>query len=255
MTVVGAPDQAFRALNILHERLGASLKGVYLHGSAVSEGLRPRSDIDLIVVVDAPILNRTRREMLHALSAVSAPPGDKRLRPLEVIAFLVRELHSPAYPAQAEFIFGEWLRDAFRAGRLPSGGADPEFTLILAQARLEARTLFGPSAADMLPSIPRTDVAQAVRDSLPTVLAAIPGDERNALLTLARMWRTMTDGSFVSKAAAAEWACPRLSHTAADELALAREEYLDGGTIDWSSRSAAVQGTALELVQKIRTAS
>ena len=200
MIVVDAPEQAHQALTLLRERLGVSLKAVYLHGSAVSQGLHAHSDIDLLVVVDAPIANETRRELLQDLSAVSAPPGDSRLRPLEVIAFLLREL--PAYPARAELVFGEWLREAFEAGRLPEGGADPEFTLMLAQARLEARPLFGPPAADLLPAITRQDIRRAIHDSLPILLAALAEDERNVLLTLARMWRTAKDGAFVSKAMA-----------------------------------------------------
>jgi len=250
--VVDAPEQAHQALTLLRERLGVSLKAVYLHGSAVSQGLHAHSDIDLLVVVNAPIANETLRELLQDLSAVSAPPGDSRLRPLEVIAFLLRELDLPAYPARAELVFGEWLREAFEAGCLPEGGADPEFTLMLAQARLEARPLFGPPAADLLPAITRQDIRRAIHDSLPILLAALAEDERNGLLTLARMWRTAKDGAFVSKARAAEWARLQLSRTASDALALAREEYLGARSVDWSNRSAEVQTAALELAQRIR---
>lgn len=55
---------------------------------------------------------------------------------------------------------------------------------------------------------------------------SVEGDERNVLLTLARMWTTLATGRFVSKDAAADWARPQLSEHAAGTLALAREAYL-----------------------------
>jgi len=250
--VADAPEQAHQALALLLERLGTSLKAVYLHGSAVSHGLHAYSDIDLLIVVDAPIADVTRLELLQDMNAVSAPPGDTHLRPLEVIAFRLEELDHPPYPARAELVFGEWLREAFDAGRLPEGGADPEFTLMLAQARLEAFPLFGPPAADLLPAIAQQDIRRAIHDILPILFATLAEDERNVLLTLARMWWTTKDGTFVSKARAADWARPQLSRTASDTLGLAREEYLGARRINWSNRSAAVQTTALELAQRIR---
>jgi hypothetical protein len=93
--------------------------------------------------------------------------------------------------------------DAFGAGEVPRPVSDPEFTLVLAQARQEARALVGPAAAELLPPIPDDHVRQAMRDVLPSLLANLTGDEGNVLLTLARMSRTATTGEFVTKDAAA----------------------------------------------------
>src|SRR5690606_22648419 len=136
------------------------------------------------------------------------------------------DLERMPYPARAEFVYGEWLRGALESGSVPQPEASPDFTLLLAQAREEAVPLVGPSIADLVPDLPSDAIRRAIGDLLPMLVESVEGDERNVLLTLARMWRTLTAGRFVSKDAAADWAGPQLSDQAAGILTLAREAYL-----------------------------
>jgi len=46
-----------------------------------------------------------------------------------------KRIASPKFPARAEFVYGEWLRDAFEAGEIPLPVRHPEITLVLAQAK------------------------------------------------------------------------------------------------------------------------
>ena len=46
--------QISNALTLLHHHLGDNLLAVHLFGSAVSGGLKPASDIDLLVTVRTP---------------------------------------------------------------------------------------------------------------------------------------------------------------------------------------------------------
>ncbi len=149
-------EQMQAATEAMRSSLQDALLTVYLHGSAVSSGLRPQSDIDLPAVIDRPMSEEQRRHLLSALLQVSArhpaPPGGPRC--IEVVVFLEAELAAPKFPARAEFIYGEWLRDAFEAGQLPMPVSDPENTLVLAQARQEAVLLFGPDTKELLPENP-----------------------------------------------------------------------------------------------------
>ena len=61
-------------------------------------------------------------------------------------------------------------------------------------------------------------------DLLPELIGRVDG-EHNALLTLARMWRTLTTNAFISKNAAA-WAGPQLSDQAAATLSIALGGFL-----------------------------
>src|SRR5690606_9050832 len=97
-----------------------------------------------------------------------------------------------------------------------------DLLLVLAQARQRALSLFGPAAAELLPAIAAADVRRAMRDALPALLADFSGDERNVLLTLARMWRTAVVGDFVGKEVAALWASERLEGPIAETLRAAR---------------------------------
>lgn len=247
------PEQAQAVLDILNGLFDESLLAVYLHGSAVSGGLQLQSDIDLLVVIDRPMAEALRKSLLAALLRFSgrhpARPGGPRC--IEVMVFQKCELAAPVFPARAEFVYGEWLRDAFEAGGIPMPVSDPEITLVLAQARQEARPLFGPVATELLPDIAAEDIRRAMRDALPALLAGLHGDERNVLLTLARMWRTATTGEFVTKDAAALWAEPRLPEPLAEVLAYAREAYLGKTKDEWENRQADARQTANHLHQRV----
>lgn len=222
------PAEASSALPLLKHRLGRSLSAVYLHGSAVAAGLRTRSDVDLLAVVEEVVPASIRADLSSDLLAVSGHYPFDRLgrRPLEVIIIRRTDLEGLPYPARAEFVYGEWLRTALESGAIPEAEANPEFTLLLAQAREEAVPLIGPDITDLVPVIPSAIIRKAIGDLLPELIRAVEGDERNVLLTLARMWNTATTGQFVSKDSAAEWAAAKLSDRAADILALARDAYL-----------------------------
>lgn len=247
------PAEASAALANVRRIFGKALVAVYLHGSAVAGGLRPQSDVDLIVVAGRPMSDAMRQNLLVELMRISgrhpAPTGGPRC--IELMVFEAAALSSLPYPAQAAFVYGEWLRAAFEAGAAAEPVSDPEFTLILAQARREARALFGPPAADILPAIPDDDVRRALRDALPALLGNLEGDERNVLLTLARMWRTATTGDFVSKDAAADWAIPRLPGAVADMLAVARDGYLGRRVDTWDGNGSAVRQTAEVLHRQV----
>lgn len=238
---------------VLRDLFGDALVAVYLHGSAVSGGLRPGSDIDLLAVLDRPVTEVEREGLLSALLRLSgrhpAPPGGPRC--IEVMVFLTMDLAAPDCPARAEFVYGEWLREAFEAGQRPMPVRDPENTLVLAQARREALPLIGPEAAVLLPEIPADEIRQAMRDALPTLLAGFEGDERNVLLMLARMWRTAATGAFVAKDVAAAWAAARMPVAEAETLAYARAAYLGGIEDDWQGRQAAARRTADYLHRRV----
>ncbi|MBB2971499.1 aminoglycoside adenylyltransferase family protein [Mesorhizobium sp. RMAD-H1] len=252
--IVPIPAEAEQALLILKQTFGHSLLAAYLHGSAVAGGLHPNSDVDVLAVIDQPTTHAARAQLTTELMKISGHPGrGDIMRPIELIVFHRDDLASPAYPARSEFVYGEWLREAFEAGEVPEPGSDPELTVLLAQARHEAKVLTGPHPAQLLPIIPKADLHRAMGDALPALLDTLEGDERNVLLTLARMWRTLTTGEFVSKDAAAEWAIPRLPAAAAKMVSYARDGYLGSMEIDWSAYRKETRRAARDLSKRVET--
>jgi predicted nucleotidyltransferase len=178
------PEEAAKALQVLQRCVGDKLLAVYLHGSAIAGGLRPDSDVDLLAVIDAPTTYAVRKRLVSGLMEVSGrhPADPNGRRPIEMIIFDRSELAVSACPARCEFLYGEWLREQFEADEVPKPHADPEFTLLLAQARRNARTLIGRDPATLLPVIPNSDVRRAIGQALPTLLGTVEGGERNVLL-------------------------------------------------------------------------
>ncbi|MDE3812341.1 DUF4111 domain-containing protein [Sinorhizobium meliloti] len=246
-------DQALATTETIRSILREALLAVYLHGSAVSGGLRPQSDIDLLAIVDCPVADEQRRDLLAALLRISGrhPRAVGTPRCIELMVFLRADIATPNFPVRAEFIYGEWLREAFESEELPVPVSDPENTLVLAQAQQEAVPLFGPDAKEFLPSIPLEQVRRAMRDALPLLVDSLQGDERNVLLTLARMWRTSATGDFITKDAAATWAANQMPDQEAGTLIHAREAYLGKLRDDWGNRQSASERTATFLRQRV----
>jgi hypothetical protein len=176
-------------------------------------------------------------------------PGEPRC--IELSIMLKSELAAPEYPARSEFLYGEWLRGHIEKGAVPEPLSDPGVTLMLAQARQEAVPVVGPDLSDLLSEIPADQVRRAMCDALPSLVGSLHGDERNVLLTLARMWRTAETGEFVTKDAAVDWAIPRLPPEIGHLLEYARAAYLGSVTDDWKSRGAESQRTLDYLHTKV----
>jgi predicted nucleotidyltransferase len=91
--------------------------GIYLHGSAVLTGLRPHSDIDVLVVVRRHTTLDERRALVGELLKAS---GGTKARPVELIVVVQSDVRPWRYPPTCEFLYGEWLRDDFERGLVPA---------------------------------------------------------------------------------------------------------------------------------------
>lgn len=245
--------QIQEVLEALSSIFGEAIHGVYLHGSAVSGGLQPQSDIDLLAVTGRSMSLSERQELLSRLLALSGPHPRKAKQPrcLELIVFAGSNDLMQSYPAQADFVYGEWLRSELEAGAIPGVMSDPENTLLLAQVRRESVPLMGPEASCLLPDMPLEMIFLAMRDGLPMLLEGLIGDERNVLLTLARMWRTAEIEDFVSKADAATWALSRMPIREAYTLDYARRAYLGDIVDSWNDKQDATHAAAEFLRNRI----
>lgn len=235
------PNEATQVLKIVEELLGDEVVAVYLFGSAVMGGLRINSDVDILVIVNDPLPELTRRKLTDRLMLISGRIGNPdSMRPLEVTVINYGDVVPWRYPPKNEFIYGEWLRDEFEKGKIQAPIYDPDLTIVLAQVRKNSVALFGPDASEILTPVPMTDIRRAIRDSLPELMEEIKGDERNVILTLARMWLTVAVGEISSKDTAAEWAVPRLPKEHATLLDLARKAYLGEHVDQWEGLDSEV---------------
>ncbi|MCF7646431.1 DUF4111 domain-containing protein [Bacillus subtilis] len=245
--------QTLAASAILKEILQDKLLGIYIHGSALGGVLKPQSDIDLLTIIKSPLTAKERSRLLAALMQLSGrhPAQNIDERCLEVMIFTQADLAANEFPARADFVYGEWLRDSFEAGEVPLANSDPEYTLVLAQAYNEAFALYGPEVQTLLTQNTSEHIKAGMRILLPSLMEGLHGDERNVLLTLARMLYTATTGQFTSKDHAALWAIALLSERSANVLSYARSAYLGEVIDDWSGRGSEASALAVDLSLRI----
>ncbi len=233
------PREALQASSVVLELLGDSVVGVHLFGSAVVGGLRPDSDVDLLVLVSERLDEATRRTLVPRLMKVSGRIGNKgSARPIELTVINLADVVPWRYPPRSELVYGEWLREEFERGRIPGAADDPDLAIVLMNARNDGIPLAGSPASELLDPVPMADIRRAIGESLPHLLESIQSDERNVLLTLARMWLTASVGEIAPKDVAAEWAMDRLPDEQASLLDEARRAYLGECNDCWEGRES-----------------
>lgn len=180
--------------------------GLYLFGSSVAGGLRPSSDIDLLIVTERSLSLDERKCLVAFLLQFSGrratiEPG----RPLEVTSVVLSDVVPWTYPPVCDFLYGEWLRTQFVEGRVPEPQVNPDLAVLLTTLQQHAEVLRGPDPTSLLRPVPLADLRRSARDSLVPLLSDLIGDERNVLLTLARMLVTLDTGDIVPKDEAVRW--------------------------------------------------
>ncbi|MFI5479558.1 aminoglycoside adenylyltransferase family protein [Streptomyces rubiginosohelvolus] len=204
--------------------LGGNLVGAYLHGSSVLGGLKPASDVDVLLVSRKSMDEQERRALLEGLLSISGS-GDTA-RPVELTVVVHSEVRPWRYPPTCDFLYGEWLRAEYEAGTVPRSEPMPDLALLISMTLTGDAPLTGPRPAQVLDPVPHADLVRASVAGIPELLDDLEGDTRNVLLTLARIWATLATGRIMPKDAAADWAVGQLPPEHRAVLEHARQLYL-----------------------------
>jgi predicted nucleotidyltransferase len=249
--------QLDRLIAIVQDVLGPVVAGAYLFGSATLGGLRPASDLDVLVVSARPTTRDERERLVERLCAISGrlvPEG--RWRRVEVTIVAEREIRPWRYPPRMDFQYGDWLRSAFERGDPAAWtpGENPDLASLLTMTLLADAPLFGPPPAELLDPVPRGDLLEAMVGHLDELAAELDGDEANVILTLARVWATVVTGEIHSKDAAADWVLERLPEEQRPVLVRARGIYLGEEDEGWDGLEPQVQSHVDYVTGAIRRA-
>jgi streptomycin 3"-adenylyltransferase len=220
----------------VREVFGSSVVGAYLFGSAVLGGLRPQSDLDVLVVAVRRTTGVEKRRLADRLLEISGRPTARgRWRRLELTVVVEAEIRPWRYPPTIDFLYGDWLRADFERGRLePSPSrTKPDLASLITMALLADTPLLGPPPAEVFEAVPHEDLVRATVGDVDSLLANLDTDTGNVVLTLARIWRTVDTGAIGSKDAAADWALPRLPVEHRAVLARARAIYVGDEEERW----------------------
>ncbi|MFF4416564.1 aminoglycoside adenylyltransferase family protein [Streptosporangium sp. NPDC001559] len=217
-------NQLREIVGLVGDVLGSGVVGGYLHGSAVLGGLRPASDLDVLVVSRRSMDDRERGALLRGLLGLSGFTAG--LRPVELTVVVQSEVRPWRFPPTGDFLYGEWLRAEFTTGTVPRPEPMPDLALLITMVLAGDRPLTGPPPGRVLDPVPHADLVRASLAGLPGLLEELETDTRNVVLTLARVWSTLTTGEIRPKDAAADWALPRLPPSHRPVLEHARNLYL-----------------------------
>nr|WP_063839878.1 bifunctional aminoglycoside nucleotidyltransferase ANT(3'')-Ih/aminoglycoside N-acetyltransferase AAC(6')-Iid [Serratia marcescens]AAL51021.2 fused aminoglycoside (3'') adenylyltransferase-aminoglycoside (6') acetyltransferase ANT(3'')-Ih-AAC(6')-IId [Serratia marcescens] len=228
------------ALNAIERHLESTLLAVHLYGSALDGGLKPYSDIDLLVTVAAQLDETVRQALVVDLLEISASPGQSEaLRALEVTIVVHGDVVPWRYPARRELQFGEWQRKDILAGIFEPATTDVDLAILLTKVRQHSLALAGSAAEDFFNPVPEGDLFKALSDTL-KLWNSQPdweGDERNVVLTLSRIWYSAATGKIAPKDIVANWAIERLPDQHKPVLLEARQAYLGRGEDCLASRA------------------
>lgn len=195
----------------LAARHGGNLLGVYLHGSLAMGSYVPgKSDVDLLVVLHAPLSGEIRTQEISWLLQASS-----RLLPggLE-ISYLVAADFSPRRDAWPyDLHFGESHRadvQQYLSGLAPwpeaiGPGDDEDLPAHVTVVRARGCALYGPPPKSMFPPVPREHYLASVMADLDWGLMHVAANPSYAVLNLARTLRYLTDGFIGSKQEGGEW--------------------------------------------------
>ena len=235
--------QLARARAIIERHLASTLVAVHLYGSALDGGLKPFSDIDLLVTTTAPLAAAVRQALVSDLLKISAPPGASRIfRALEVTVIVYDDIVPWRYPPRRELQFGEWQREDILADAIEPAVIDPDLAVLLTKARQKSVALLGPAVASLFDPVPESDFRRVLSDTV-DLWNSPPdwsGDERHVVLTLARIWYSAATGKIAPKDVAADWAIERLPAEHEPVLLEARQAYLGDGEDRLASREEQV---------------
>ena len=240
---------------VVHRSPGHPI-GLYLTGSSCDGGLQPDSDLDVLLLTRDSLDDEERRYLVrhllkHSGRRATVRPG----RPIELTSLVLTDVVPWRYPAVRDFLYGEWLRTDYEAGHRPPREVDPDLAVLLTSVsgtgQQRARVLFGPPLEGLVDCVPRADLARSVFDALPELLDNLEGDERNVLLTLARMLYTLRTGLIAPKDVAALAIAESLTPAQARTLDLAATAYLGKADDDWDALGDEAEALATTLVAAI----
>lgn len=226
----------------LCETLASNLIGVYLHGSLAMGCFNPdTSDIDLLVVCQAPLAAAIKHRLLAALLTLSGLPS-----PLEISFVHYAQIRPWRHPAPYDLHFSEMHRPAVAtlltdgAATPPAGGVDFDLAAHFTVLAQRGCCLAGAAIADLAVAVPWADYIDSLQRDFLWAESAGNAPDIYAVLNACRILAAVEARLVLSKAEGAAWALariPRQHHAvvlaAAAGYAGAPQALPDGASAVW----------------------
>lgn len=247
--------QLERVLALVREVLGPDAAGAYLFGSAVLGGLKPESDLDVLVVSRRPTTREEKKHFVDRLLAISGRPAPEgRWRRIELTIVVESDIRPWHYPPRFDFQYGDWLRSDFESGNLEPWPetVTPDLAVLITMVLLGNTAALGPPPSEVFDPVPHDELIRAMLSGIDSLRDDLKSDTRNVILTFARIWSSAATGVIRSKDAAADWALERLPEAHRPVLARARAIYLGEQDERWDDLKDRIEPFADHVIAEIR---
>lgn len=194
------------------EILGRHLTGIYLHGSIAFDCFSwDRSDIDFIVVVDEPLAEATKLNLLAVLEDLhdQAPP-----KGFEMSVVLEEHCRPFAYPTPYELHFSNGWRDPYLADPRSlcdtNGKTDIDLAAHFTVINKVGIPLYGRPVAEVFGPVPHQAYLDSILADVATARQDVLDNPVYVILNLCRVLAYAKSRQVLSKAQGGHWGIAQL---------------------------------------------
>lgn len=207
--------------------LGKNLVGIYLHGS-IAFGCFDweRSDIDYLVVVDAPLDMDTKLALMQATRQIDKTAAAKGL---EMSVVLKKHCVDFAYPTPFELHYSNthaaWYENDPADYCEKMCGEDADLAAHFTVVKAVGKTLCGQPIEAVFGEVPKANYLDSIRRDAADARAGIMDEPVYFTLNLCRILAFVREGLVLSKAQGGAWGLKNLDTAFHDIIAQAVAEY------------------------------
>jgi len=223
--------------------LGKNLVGVYIHGSIAFDCFNwDRSDIDIIVVVNAPLPQQTKQQLLQTLInlADKAPP-----KGFEMSVVLEKYCKTFVYPTPYELHYGNDCLDDYLKNPLSlcnnEAKTDEDLAAHFTVIKRVGIVLCGAPIAEVFSEVPKESYLDSIRNDIENAKVLITEHPVYITLNLCRVYAYMVDGKVLSKEQGGKWGLENLPSKYHNLIAQVRDNYVSGTALNKDKNDKALQ--------------
>lgn len=222
------------------EILGDNLVGIYLHGSAVMGCFNEKkSDIDLIVVVNAPVSNEVKRKYMDMVVELNTYAPEKGIE----LSIVKTEVCKPfIYPTPFELHFSnahlQWYKTNPSDYIENMNGVDKDlaahFTIIYSRGKC----LYGKKIQDVFARVSKELYFDSIWNDIENAKEEIRTNPTYIILNLCRVLAYKKDGIILSKWEGGRWGIDNIPKKYHGLILQALDEYSFDKMIEWKDDNA-----------------
>lgn len=233
------------------EILGDHLVGIYLHGSAAMGCFHEKSDIDLLVVVDAALSDEMKRRYMDMVVELNTGAPEKGIE----LSVVRKNVCKPfIYPTPFELHFSiahlQWYQTDPSDYIDKMNGTDKDLAAHVTIIYHRGKRLFGEEITDVFERVGREFYFDSIWNDIKDAEEEIMTNPTYIVLNLCRVLAYKEEELILSKQEGGNWGMGNVPEKYHDLILQALDEYLSGKSMKWDENCA--RDYAAYMVEQIR---